>query len=120
MTGRIIKTIKDWLPMVILLAIPVICVIAMAVIGNDHDDSGTPGWANDVADALEENGGRIYVYREYGDNNSSYYVDVLATDVTTDCKVIADQTGFTVVFANGNVAHVPYDRVSHIYITGAT
>ena len=107
---------KNDMMLIVVLAIPVMLCLGIVVFAYvSGTDDGTPEWAKDVAGDLEEKGGRIDVFRTWGDSNygATYTATTIAAD--SDVKVVADHTGFTIISTNG-ITHISYDRVSAIYV----
>ena len=99
-----------------ILVVIAIGLIVFAIIGICTSDSGDdrPSWANDMADKLDKNGGRVWVYNE-GASGYSARIDYI---VNTNDDVYADAYGI-VVKQNGGVMVFPYDKIWGIYPTGA-
>ena len=97
----------------------VICVLELIAIGvmacvivNDGDDDSKPDWADDMAGKLSDKGGRINVYRSWGDSNFGYDYQIM---ITAGQKVYADSHGL-VVKSNNSVTVYQYERIAGIYI----
>ena len=109
MNDRIIKTIKDWLPMVILLAIPVICVVGMAVIEDKHDDQT---WALDAADKLNNRGGWIYTVDGGSIRVFAHLKPTTSVEYRSGAFYVTDPSN-----SNSGLYIVPLDQVSYV-LTG--
>ena len=88
------------------------CVGLGYSIANDVKDDGKPDWADDMAGKLSDKGGRINVYRAWGDSNFGYDYQIM---ITAGQKVYADSHGLVVKSNNGVVVY-QYERIASIYI----
>jgi len=107
---------EDW-HIILTIAVVVFAVFTIAVVVTDiatngiKDDS-KPDWADDMAGKLSDKGGRINIYRSWGDSNYGYDYQIM---ITAGQKVYADSHGL-VVKSNNSVTVYQYERIASIYI----